>query len=170
MATQTTPSYANAAWPNNFNPRPGNFGIIPAWLPSDLIGGTANIGSTTPMTANATVVYPIGCPARPSYFNGGNVMIQTTLPIDADGTCLAYLAKYDVSAAAYVVLTGSVDLETATSVLLQPQYFVPATGLTEAQAFFDDQDWVALQLVSNSAAIDTQLAGLKAVAGFVVAQ
>jgi hypothetical protein len=124
----------------------GRFGTAPMYLNKEL--------ASTPFTANATVVHPIGPPARKAYFSGGTVSC-TTVAVDADGTCLVEFAKYDASATAYVALTTGYNIEGLTTLI--GSAFIPAIAtLTAAQLTFDTGDVLVVRCISNSAAVDTQ--------------
>jgi hypothetical protein len=99
----------------------GRFGTAPMYLNKEL--------ASTPFTANATVVHPIGPPARKAYFSGGTVSC-TTVAVDADGTCLVEFAKYDASATAYVALTTGYNIEGLTTLI--GSAFIPAIATLTA--------------------------------------
>jgi hypothetical protein len=89
-----------------------------------------------------------------------------TVPEDADGTLVATLRKYDASADATVTLTGNIDLEALTT---REETSVKVLGtLTDAQLTMDTGDALEVHVVNNSAAIDTQPAGLTFVAEMLV--
>lgn len=123
----------------------GRFGTHPVWT-------TRTLGAS-PLTANTTNDFYITAPPVASCFGGGAVTC-VTVAADSDGTVLAYLAKYDASADAVVVLTSSLDLEAVTT--KEAAKFVPLGTLTDAQLTFDVGDTLLLRVINNSAAINTQ--------------
>lgn len=123
----------------------GRFGTHPVWV-------SRTLGSS-PLTANTTNDFYLVAPPSSATIGGGAV-VQNTLVADADGTVLAYLAKYDASADAVVVLTSSLDLEAMTT--KEGASFTVLGTLTDAQRTFATGDTLLLRIVSNSAAINTQ--------------
>jgi hypothetical protein len=143
---------------NYFAPKPGRFGVASVLLNSGQIGGADYLGGATPLTANASTTFRLGGTAgrkcRISRF-GATV---TTMPADADGTITAVLQKYDASANAAVALTGAINLEAL--VTREETSVVFLATLTDAQATLDTGDALEVVVTNNSAAIDTQPAGL----------
>lgn len=143
---------------NFFRPKPGRFGVQPVLLNSGQIGGANFLGGASPLTANTTTVFRLGGTAgrlcRISRFGATTV----TVPADADGAITAVLQKYDASADAAVALTSPIDLEALVTREETSVGFL--SSLTAAQATFDVGDALEVAVTNNSAAIDTQPAGL----------
>lgn len=143
---------------NFFKPKPGRFGVAPVLLNSGQIGGANYLGGASPLTANAATVFRLGGTAGRKCMISRFGATVVTVPADADGTITAVLQKYDASANAAVALTGPIDLialvtreETSVGLL---------SSLTAAQATFDTGDALEVVVTNDSAAIDTQPAGL----------
>lgn len=151
---------------NFFAPKPGRFGVQTVQVRSGQIGGANYLGGATPVTANTTTIFRLGGTAgrkcRVSRF-GATVV---TVPADADGTLVATLRKYDASADAAVTLTANLDLIALTT---REETSAAVLGtLTDAQLTLDTGDALEVHVVSDSAAIDTQPAGLTFVAELLV--
>jgi hypothetical protein len=150
---------------NFFAPKPGRFGVQTVQVRSGQIGGANFLGGATPLTANATTIFRIGGMAgrkcRVSRFGATTV----TVPADADGTIVATLRKYDASADTPVTLTDNVDLE---ALVTREESSTAVLGLSDADLTLDTGDTLEIHVVSNSAAIDTQPAGLVFVAELLV--
>lgn len=151
---------------NFFAPKPGRFGVQTVQVRSGQIGGANFLGGASPLTANTTTIFRLGGTAgrkcRVSRFGATTV----TVPADADGAITATLRKYDASANAAVTLTGDIDLEALTT---REESSVAVLGtLTDAQLTLEDGDALEIHVVSDSAAIDTQPAGLVFVAEVLV--
>lgn len=139
-----------------YRSRPADFGSEFIRFPS------GNLGT---LTANTTFVHGLGgindkddtggIPGHTAYvaevFAG-----CTTAPIDADGTYLLNVVKYDSSAAAAVVLVTGFSMEGLTAGKTER---VPLDTLTDSQRILDFGDYLYIELVNNSAAIDTQMVG-----------
>ena len=151
---------------NFFAPKPGRFGVQTVQARTGQIGGANFLGGATPLTANTTTIFRLGGTAgrkcRVSRFGATTV----TVPADADGTIVATLRKYDASADSAVTLTGNLDLE---ALVTREETSAAVLGtLTDAQLTLDTGDALEIHVVSNSAAIDTQPAGLVFVAELLV--
>jgi hypothetical protein len=143
---------------NFFKPKPGRFGVAPVLLNSGQIGGTNFLGGASPLTANGTTTFRLGGTAGRKCMVSRFGATVVTVPVDADGAITAVLQKYDASADAVVVLTGPINLET---LVTREETSVPfLASLTAAQATFDVGDALEVAVVNDSAAIDTQPAGL----------
>lgn len=105
------------------------------------------------ITVNATTPIGVGVPPYRAYISRVNV-VCSTVPADSDGTILATLKKYDASADAAVSLSSALDLETLTA--NEGSNFTLTSTLTDAQRTFDAGDFLYVDVVNNSAAIDTQ--------------
>lgn len=134
-----------------WNPRVGRLGTMIAFTQSGIIGtGGLNL------TANATTTYRIPTPAvrcaiaRLAISAGG-------IASDADGTILATINKRDNVNAANVPLTAATSLEVDFITVANTVYRVPIlTTLTDGQKIFQVGDQLYVDIVNNSAAIDTQ--------------
>lgn len=149
-----------------FAPRPGRFGTATVLAQTGQIGGANFLGGASPLTANTTTIFRLGG------FAGRKVRFSrfgattTTVPADADGTIIATARKYDASADAAVVLSANLDLEAL--VTREETSTTPLSTATDAELTFDTGDALEIHVVNNSAAIDTQPAGLVFVAEFLV--
>lgn len=151
---------------NFFAPKPGRFGVQTVQARTGQIGGANFLGGATPLTANTTTIFRLGGTAgrkcRVSRFGATTV----TVPADADGAITATLRKYDASADSVVTLTGNINLET---LVTREETSVTVLGtLTDAQLTLDTGDALEIHVVNDSAAIDTQPAGLTFVAELLV--
>jgi hypothetical protein len=81
-----------------------------------------------------------------------------TVASDTDGTLLATLKKWDASADAAVTLSSALDLEALTA--KECTDFTILSTLTDDQRTLDVGDALYVEIVSNSAAINTQPVGL----------
>lgn len=118
------------------------------------------------VTANTTTRFGLGSvsdkddtaasPGNSAYVD--EVFVATrVLPVDADGTVLLNLLKYDASANADVTLASSFNLEGLTAGESDRIPF--DSGVTDNQRTLDFGDFLHFTIVNNSAAIDTQAAG-----------
>lgn len=144
-------------WPLSWSPKPGSFGDEPVVFTSGPIGGANYLGGASPLTANNTTIFRLGPVTRRSFLRGGAASV-VTVPADADGTILATIRKYDASAAAAVTLTATLDLEALTT--RAGSLFTLLSTVTNEQLTFEVGDAIEVHVVNNSAAIDTQPAGL----------
>lgn len=153
--------------PNYPKQKPGYFGVQRAFLQTGQIGGSNFLGGATPLTANDTTIFRAGSPPTRSMFNAMTTTIGVTLPVDADGTVTVTAYKYDASANAAVALTAaSSNLEGLTlREALRTGFLSTASAATLT---FDEGDTLEFHVVSNSAAIDTQPAGVVFVGEFLV--
>jgi hypothetical protein len=108
------------------------------------------------LTANATNRYVVATPTHVCRLDAITVprCSVETVPADADGTILATLRKYDASANAFVDLTDALSLEGLTT--KESAAFVIKTGLDDDDITFEIGDVLYVDIVNNSAAIDTQ--------------
>lgn len=137
--------------------RPGSYGVQRVFVPTGQIGGTNFLGGATPLTANATTIFRLGSIGRRAVI-GRLTAVTVTVPADADGTILATLRKYDASADAAVTISQNLDLEAL--VTREAGSANPITSLSDVDLTLDVGDALEVHVVSNSAAIDTQPAGL----------
>ena len=147
---------------NFFKPKPGRFGVAPVLVNTGQIGGANYLGGATPLTANASTTFRLGGTA------GRRVLVSrfgasvVTVPADADGTITAILQKYNAVTDGTVTLTGTIDL---IALVTREQTSIPLlASVTPAQATLGPNDTLEIVVSNDSAAIDTQPAGL----GFTV--
>lgn len=139
---------------NFFRPKGGRFGVATVMISSGQIGGTNYEGGASPLTANTTTTFRLSTPPVKCRFVKIGVSV-VTVPVDADGTILAVANKYNGTSA--VAQTGNIDLEALTT----RQQTVTVGTATEANRVFNGtSDVLEVVVTSNSAAIDTQPAGL----------
>lgn len=140
-----------------FRARPKDFGAVFVRLSS------GNLGS---ITANTTNTFGLGGisdkdTAAPNTDHTAYIDQVTvgcvTVPADADGTYLLNVVKYDASAATTVTIVSGFDMEALVAGKTENATIV--TSLTDQQRMMDYGDFLYLELVSNSAAIDTQMVG-----------
>lgn len=141
--------------------KPGYFGAQRLHVNSGQIGGTNFLGGASPLTANTTTIFRLGAPPLSCLFDSFAVSV-VTVPADADGTILGYIYKYDASADAAVQISASMNLEALVTREVTRATFLSTA--TEAQLRLDTGDALEFHVVNNSAAIDTQPAGLVVVA------
>lgn len=139
--------------------QPGEYGTFPIPFPARWDGS---------LTANATNTLNCGAPYRLCSLNQVSVSART-VPADADGTFLVTIKKRDASAAANVTLSaGTFNLESLTAGAAS---LIPLTAtLTAAELTFEEGDTLYIEIVNNSAAIDTQPADLVFVPEFFALQ
>lgn len=150
---------------NFFAPKPGRFGVLPAYVRSGQIGGTNFLGGATPLTANTTTIFRLGGLAGRSAVFSRLGATAVTVPADADGTILAYVYKFRASDNTAVQMSAALDLE---ALVTREETFANALGIAEADLTLTAGDAIEIHVVSNSAAIDTQPAGLVFVAEMLV--
>lgn len=149
----------------SFKPRAGRYGVMTMSVGIAGVGGANFLGGASPLTANATTTFYLNPP------NGKGVVYSfaaaaVTVPVDADGTILARLRKYDASADAFVTVSEDINLEAlVTKERTEVMYLATAT---EAALILDTGDLLAVDVVSNSAAIDTQPANLSFTAQYLM--
>ena len=136
----------------SWRPRPSRFGTMPVYTQSGIIGTgglvhTANVTNTfripTPVTRAALLKLAVSA--------GG-------IGADADGTILATINKRDNVAAQNVALTAATSLEVDFITTANKVYQIPllTTQAVEDARIFQVGDQLYVDIVSNSAAIDTQ--------------
>lgn len=129
-------------------PAPGRWGTHPVHFRIALLANlTANVTNT--LFGGGTYVRSWISKVAASCF---------TVPVDADGTILATLKKWDKSAGAAVTLSSALDLEAL--VAKETTCFALLSTLTDDQRTLDIGDSLYVEIVNNSAAIDTQPVGL----------
>lgn len=150
-----------------FKPKAGRFGVMLQEASVGPIGPANYLGGASPLTANGTTIFRLGAAAagRAAVFAGGSVSC-TTVAADADGTIVGTFVRYRAATDDTVTLTANVDLEAL--VTREATAVVPLGTLTEAERTFAVGDTLEFHVVNNSAAIDTQPAGLWIKAEFLV--
>lgn len=143
---------------NHFKPLPGRFGTQLVTVQTGHIGGSNYLGGASPLTANNTTKFYLGPVPCKCIFSRLAVSCHVTVPVDADGTIVATAFKYDAVANAQVQVSPAVNLEALT--LHEGTIVKQYTGATEAQLVLQEGDTIEVNVVNNSAAIDTQPAGL----------
>ena len=144
-------------------PKPGHFGTALATVSIGPLGPANFLGGASPLTANNTTTFYLPALGRKARFLA-LIATTNTVPADADGTILATCQKYSATALAQVAVTGNVDLEALTT--KQATSTGPLAGASDATLTFQAADGVEVNVVNNSAAIDTQPAGLSFTAVF----
>lgn len=133
----------------HYMPRSGRFGTHPIVL-------AIHQFAVAFLTANATTRFDFG-----GYFKraaiAGCMVSCSTVPADADGTILATLLKRN--GATITTLSAALNLEALVANVASP--FVLLSTLTDAQLALEVGDILYVEIVSNSAAIDTQPIGLR---------
>lgn len=148
---------SNQIGQNDFRPQPGRFGTHPTNYGSGPIGGADYPGGASPLTANATTVFELGPVTAKSVFSR-LAASAVTAPVDADGTTLAYVYKYDASANAAVRVSEALDLEAL--VTREGALVNPYASASVSDLLFEEGDTIEVHVVNNSAAIDTQPVGM----------
>lgn len=80
-----------------------------------------------------------------------------TVPVDNDGTTLFALKKYDASANGAVTLASAFNLEGLTTGEVDKVPF--DSGVTDQQRMLDYGDFLYIEVVNNSAGLDTAAVG-----------
>lgn len=146
--------------------KPGKFGTQYITMQTGQIGGSNMLGSTTPLTANTTTTFRLGGPpvkCRLVKLSASCV----TVGADADGTILARAMKYASVGDAASAVSADIDLEAL--VTREITAVGPLSTASDATRLFNGTgDTLEINVVSNSAAIDTQPAGLVFTALFEV--
>lgn len=127
-------------------------------------GGTA-IGANT--TTRFAIPTPFArCAIASLHVQNGPVTVA-----DADGTVLATFNKRDNVAGADVALSAATDLEVANLSVINKTFAVPLLStLTDGQRIVQPGDTCFVNIVNNSAAIDTQPTGLFLMVEFAILQ
>jgi hypothetical protein len=150
---------------NHFKPQPGRFGTELITLVCGPIGPADYLGGAAPLTANATTTFRLGPVPRKCVF-ARLAASATTVPADADGTIVATAFKYDAATNAQVQISGAINLETL--ITREGSTANQYSSATEAGLTLQVGDTVEVNVVNNSAGIDTQPAGLVFVAELYV--
>lgn len=144
-------------------PSAGRYGVDPVFIRMGPIGGTNNIGGATPLTANATTTFKLGGFHRKVAFLRFSVSLGT-LPVDADGTVLARMRKN--RAGTITTVSSDISLEGMTANVSEKAGVL--STVTDAGRVFLEGDTVEVDIVNNSAAIDTQPATMYLVGEFAL--
>lgn len=153
---------------NLFAPKPGRFGTGTVLCASGQIGGANYLGGATPLTVNDTTVFRLPTPPVKSRFLWLAASV-VTVPVDADGSILARAAKYNAATDAQVIVSSDINLETLVTREITRAGLL-ATATLAAPIFNGSSDSLEVNVVNNSAAIDTQPAGLVFTVAFEVLQ
>lgn len=146
---------------NFFAPKPGRYGTRPAFLTLSSLGGANFIGGATLLTANATTTFKVPSPYRRCRFVRASV-VAGTIAIDADGTVLATVKKL-TAPSTLVALTDALSWEAAGLTADTVAQFVTISTVTDTQRTLSAGESFVVEVVSNSAAIDTQPANVNIV-------
>lgn len=120
-----------------FRPKPGRFGVAPAWM-------NTSFGA---ITASATTTKYMGATPRQSYIEQVAVSALTP-PVSAGGTVLITFYKWDASASAAVTLTTAYNLESLTA---KVGHVIPILStLSVTQRTFDEGDTLYASVVSDA--------------------
>lgn len=134
-----------------FAPRPGRFGVELNWEASTPIG-TGGLA----LTANTTTTYRVPTPIRRCWIESISILCGT-VGLDSDGTILGTVFRRDNANAANIALTAAtsfeVDFLTANTKVFPVALL---STLTDTQRICQAGDIVYVDIVNNSAAIDTQ--------------
>ena len=115
---------------------------------AEIVTVSASIGT---LTVNATTTIHIPTPGRRCAILSASIC-QQTKAADADGTVLATLKRRDISASADVAASSAYDMEAATNRQVDRVTMLGGT----ANRIKAKEDSLFLDVVNNSAAIDTQ--------------
>lgn len=122
-------------------------------------------GGNDTITANVTTPQVLGAsPTRAALVKA--YASAHIIPADSDGTILATLKKWDASASADVTLSAALDLEAITAKVASA--FAIIAALTDDQRTLDTGDTLRVDIVNNSAAINTAATGLRFAAELLV--
>ncbi len=134
-----------------YAPPPGRHGTMLVETFSGIIG-TGGLA----LTVNATTTFRIPTPISKVWLEKLCVSAGG-LAVDADGTILGTINKRDNVAGANVPLTAAFSFESDFLLLANKVYQIPLLAtLTDAQRIFQAGDQLYVDIVNNSAAIDTQ--------------
>lgn len=140
---------------NNYRkPKSGSFGTEVAFLTVGPIGGADRIGGVAPLTVNDTTTFKVPAPYRRYRFRKASC-IAGTIAVDADGTVLATVKKL-TAPSTKASLTDALSFEAAGLTADTVAPFVNLSTATEAQRVVSLGESLIVDVVSNSAAIDTQ--------------
>lgn len=139
-----------SAFPSYFAPKPGRFGVMPAYV------FTAVTGTLTANATNTLVIHTPyrKCKVRRFFVNSGTVLLA-----DADGTFVATVKKR-IGAGTAVSLSAATDLETLLAAVQTNYPINVVSTATQAERQIPEGNVLYVEVVNNSAAIDTQPVGL----------
>ena len=144
---------------------PGNLGETTATVQIGPIGGANNIGGASPLTANSTTTFHLPPIGRRAIFRR-LIASTVTVPADADGTILARAMRYNASTDSATAVSADLDLEAL--VTREATAALQLSSATDATLIFGASDTVAINVVNNSAAIDTQPDNLNFTVEFIL--
>ncbi len=139
---------------NFFRAKPGRFGVAPAFLMVGPLGGADMIGGATLLTVNDTTTFKIPSPYRKCRFVRAST-VAGTIAIDNDGTVLATVKKL-TAPSTKVSLTDALSWEAAGLTADTVAVYANVSTLTETQRTLGAGQSFIVDVVSNSATIDTQ--------------
>lgn len=138
--------------------KPGAFGTAYVTTASGQIGGANYLGGAAPLTVNSTTTFVMPTPPVKARLKS-LAAVTVTVPVDADGTILAKACKYNAATDAQVIIGATLDLEAL--VTREITVVGALSTATDAQRIFNGtSDSLEINVINNSAAIDTQPAGL----------
>lgn len=136
---------------------PGRYGTEIVSVSIGPIGGTNNIGGATPLTVNDTTRFRLGGFGRRVRFLRLTACAGT-VPADADGTILAHVSKFEDDGTTVRQLSADINLEGLTADV--PATAGAYTSATEKHLVVKADEQILVDVVNNSAAINTQPATL----------
>lgn len=142
----------------SYHQRPKDLGSRPLLIATAIAALTANVTNTFGLGSinDRAQVGTSNASQEHTAFLDELYFACFTAVADADGTVLATVKKWDKSAAAAVAMTGAFDLETITA---KESTRIPITA-AEIDRILDIGDYLYVEIVNNSAAINTQPVGL----------
>lgn len=149
-----------------FAPRMGRFDVMVD------VGASSQVGTGGLLiTANVTTRIPIPTPIARCAIASLSIQGGAITGVDADGTILATFNKRDNVGAADVPLSAATSLKVDFLTAVNKNFAVPLLAtLTDQQRLCQPGDIVFVNVVNNSAAIDTQPTGLFLVVEFAILQ
>lgn len=142
---------------------PGRYGVESVFIRSAPIGGTNQIGGASPLTANTTTTFRLGGFHRKVAFLRFSVSCGT-VGADSDGTLLARMRKIKTDGTTVVTLSSDINLEALTADVSEKAGRLSTA--TEAHCTILEGETITVDIVNNSAAINTQPALMHLVGEF----
>lgn len=136
------------------------------------VGATSQIGTGGLLiVANTTTRFPIPTPIARCAVATLSIQSGAVNGVDADGTLLATFNKRDNVNAADVALSAATSVKVDFLTAVNKNFPVALLStLTDAQRLVQPGDTLFVNIVNNSAAIDTQPTGLFLVVEFAILQ
>jgi hypothetical protein len=132
---------------NHFSPKGGRYGTMPEIVTGRQLDAGLTANTTTRITVSSAIRKAII--ARITAY-------AATLVVDSDGTVLATVKKFNQATNTTTSLTAAFDLEVANMTALKPANIPLLTTLTDSQLTVAEGEIIVVDIVNNSAAIDTQ--------------